>query len=247
MSDYKDRFYESYAKNVADIEYCWSEEEYKLYAKANSIKYRSLLPINKKARILDIACGAGHFLYFLQKEGYSNAEGIDISEEQVYIAQKMEISNLYIGDFMEYILKHPNYYDTIVASHFIEHLTKEEIIDFLEAVKSSLKNKGRIILQTGNVASLFGASHISSDFTHEIGFTPRSCLQLLKTIGFKDVDVKGIGPVAYDFRSGIRVVLWKIIRKILTFYCIVERGNQRLQKGKRQFILEAEILVTGLG
>ena len=41
------------------------------------------LPEDKGAAILDVGCGRGEFLRFLQVEGYVNCEGIDLAEEQV--------------------------------------------------------------------------------------------------------------------------------------------------------------------
>jgi len=41
------------------------------------------LPEDKKAKIIDLGCGNGGFVYWLQQIGYQNAEGIDISAEQI--------------------------------------------------------------------------------------------------------------------------------------------------------------------
>ena len=47
----------------------------------------NLLPKNKDAKILVIGCGLGHEVYALNKLGYSNVNGIDISEPQIRIAK----------------------------------------------------------------------------------------------------------------------------------------------------------------
>ena len=41
------------------------------------------LPENLNDKILDIGCGCGHFLYYLNNKGYTNFSGIDISAQQV--------------------------------------------------------------------------------------------------------------------------------------------------------------------
>src|SRR4051812_37311495 len=46
--------------------------------------YAPLLPADKNAKILDIGCGLGHFLYFLKSEGYVNHWGIDLGSEQIH-------------------------------------------------------------------------------------------------------------------------------------------------------------------
>lgn len=55
-------------------------ETYYKYFKKNYLKH---LPESKESKILDIGCGMGHFLYFLEKEGYKNYLGIDISKENI--------------------------------------------------------------------------------------------------------------------------------------------------------------------
>ncbi len=244
-TEWRERFYTAYASSAACNEYAWSEDEYRLFSRVNERRYLGLLPADRQARILDVACGAGHFLYFLQKTaGFSNAEGIDISAEQTSLAEKMGLSNLVTGDFMAHLGSNPERYDLITAHHFIEHLNKAEALDFLEAVKVALKPGGRVIVTTGNVGSLFGASHICSDFTHEGGFTARSLGQLLKTLDFQGVEIKGLGPVAYDLRSRIRLFLWKMIRNAIGFYLSVERGRGRV-KERPETVLELDILGTG--
>jgi 2-polyprenyl-3-methyl-5-hydroxy-6-metoxy-1,4-benzoquinol methylase len=60
-----------------------SKEAFEYMARCYFNWYDPYLPKNKDARILDFGCGIGHFLYFLNKMGYSNFVGIDISPQQV--------------------------------------------------------------------------------------------------------------------------------------------------------------------
>lgn len=41
------------------------------------------MPAEKEARIIDVGCGEGRVIYLLQRMGYTNATGVDISESQV--------------------------------------------------------------------------------------------------------------------------------------------------------------------
>lgn len=242
--DWREKFYAAYATTASSDEYTWSLKEYEIFAKTNAYVYKAFLPKDKDARILDIACGAGHFLYFLQKKaGYRNAGGIDISKEQIQLAKEAGIENLHLGDYISYLKEYPNTFDTITAHHFIEHLTKNEVMNFLDSIISGLKPDGRIIVSTGNVASLFGATHICADFTHEGGFTPRSMRQVLLAMGFKDVSVRGIPPVPHDFKSRIRIMLWKVMRKMLQLYLGIERGGLM---NSESYIVELNLFGTGL-
>ena len=44
--------------------------------------YYDCLSKDKKARILDLGCGDGKFLFFLQGHGYTNIEGLELSSQQ---------------------------------------------------------------------------------------------------------------------------------------------------------------------
>src|SRR5262249_16540690 len=65
--------------------------------------FQHLLPEDKGAKILDIGCGYGPFLYFLQKEGYRNICGVDISPEQVEAARQLGIDNVYCDDLIPFL------------------------------------------------------------------------------------------------------------------------------------------------
>ena len=60
------------------------------------------MPNDKQAKIIDVACGAGHFLYFLQIEGYSNTLGIGLSEEMLKMAKRMGVENVQKANLFEF-------------------------------------------------------------------------------------------------------------------------------------------------
>ncbi|MCR8454597.1 MAG: class I SAM-dependent methyltransferase [Crenarchaeota archaeon] len=63
-------------------------DHYREMARCYKRWYGPFLPEDRDARILDIGCGMGHFLYFLKEEGYRNFLGVDISREQVNFVRK---------------------------------------------------------------------------------------------------------------------------------------------------------------
>jgi cyclopropane fatty-acyl-phospholipid synthase-like methyltransferase len=227
MDDYRKRCYAAY------VAACWSQahasspEEYRLFSAYAGRRFNHLLPVDRNSRILDLACGAGHFLFHLQGSGYLNSAGIDLSDQQLALAREMNVKNVEQADIFAYLPQHKNAYDMIIANDIVEHLRKPEIIHFFDLVRESLKTRGRVMVSTLNAESLQGAAILYGDFTHETGFTAASLVQVLKTCEFSDVSVQGIAPVARDLRSSLRCAAWYVLKKLLRAYRMIERGTGR--------------------
>lgn len=239
---YRKRCYRAYNLHFEQV-HSFSREEFDFYAKVAKKRFGKFLPTSKDAKILDVACGTGHFLYFLMKEGYKNVLGIDISESQLEIARKMGIKNVERADLFEYLPKHPEEYDMIVANDIIEHLKKDEVFNFLDNIWNALKPEGKLILSTLNASTLFGSHGRYIDFTHEVSFTPESIYEVLTITGFKNIEIYGEGPVIHDLRSFIRAVLWRFVKVILKGYLIIEKGTGR-GLWKHRVILESRLFTV---
>jgi 2-polyprenyl-3-methyl-5-hydroxy-6-metoxy-1,4-benzoquinol methylase len=149
--------------------------------------FGSFLPTDKNSTILDIGCGYGSFLYFLQKEGYRAARGVDISPEQVEAARRLGLANVYCGDIVEFLQKHLEEFDCITAFDVIEHFPKEEILPLLDTISRALKLGGTLILLTPNAEGPFFGAIRYGDFTHSLAFTKASIAQILAATAFIDV------------------------------------------------------------
>lgn len=186
-------------------------------------RLRAWLPENRDANILDLGCGDGKFLRYLQTRGYENLSGVDISPEQIKLARD-SIKNASINetDMMAFLKDKKNIYDCIMALDVIEHLEKSEVLPFLEAVHAALKKNGRVIFQTPNAASPWGPSLMFGDFTHGSSFTPSSLKQLLMLTGFSNILSKETAPI---IKRPMRFFFWKIFSACFKFYNLVEMGT----------------------
>ena len=45
--------------------------------------------------MLDLGCGYGEFVYFLQREGYAGAMGVDRNAQEVEVARELGVTNLH--------------------------------------------------------------------------------------------------------------------------------------------------------
>jgi len=155
--------------------------------------YRKHLPSNRSSCIADLGCGAGHFLYYLDGEGYENVHGVDLSEEMVQICHHAGLTKAIHGDVLPFLAHKQQQFDAIVCNDLIEHIPREHMIEFVTAARKALSG-GVFLVKTINAGSLFGAREVFVDFTHELGFTPESLAQVLRMGGFSSVEILPLRP-----------------------------------------------------
>jgi len=179
----------------------------KVYAKTNKLDgifknvcrmydrmYGNIMPTNREAKILDLACGAGQFVKYCDNEGYTNITGVDLSPRQVEYCQtaiefqsgKIKFVNSEVFDFLE---SRKDEFDLIVANDFIEHLTKDKGIELVGLVAEALKPGGRLILKTGNMAAFGGIVIWCNGLDHECGYTEKSLRSLLAIWDFEEIEI----------------------------------------------------------
>ncbi|MDQ6972129.1 MAG: DUF268 domain-containing protein [Mariprofundaceae bacterium] len=152
--------------------------------------YRSrlgdFLPTDRNAPCLDIPCGYGNFLYFLESEGYSNVAGYDTDAAQVGLARLLELPASQ-GDAFEILSNSPDTYALISSLDFVEHLPKDKALRFLGMCYDSLMPGGCLILRTPSANGLFGSNDIHNDLTHQWGATSSLLNAILQMKGFEKI------------------------------------------------------------
>lgn len=224
--NYRDKFYSKYVSTQTSQLYGEvSLEDIKKQFPAWKKYFGRFLPKDKNAKILDVGCGNGSFVWWLRQIGYQNVEGIDISKEQVESASKLNIKNIFQADLREFLNNKKEVYDVIFARDVLEHFNKEEIIDVLDVIYDSLNKNGQFICQTVNAENLLWGRLRYGDFTHEMAFTRESLSQVFQVVGFKDIKVYSQPPVIHGTKSLIRFILWKCVEYCLHFYLLIETGS----------------------
>lgn len=232
---YRERFYARYATAVQIQPRPVTPAEADAFFAVWSHYIRGWLPERKDAAILDAACGAGKFLRFFASRGYTNVRGVDISPEQVALARHLHPQVEQSG-VVEYLNRHAGQFDLITCIDMIEHLTKNEILSFLDACHTALRPGGRLILQTVNGESPFRGDIWFGDFTHETCLTAKSMKQLMLVCGFSDYEVRDQPPIPHGLRSTVRALLWKLLRLALIAGSYIEVGNRGTGVLTRVFI-----------
>lgn len=153
---------------------------YENYFRKNILEY---LPENKTAKITDIGCGVGHFLYFLKKENFSNISGFDLVKENVQIC----INNSLVAtqdDLFDYIYSTKEKSDVFVLNNILEHFFYEEIIKIINSLYNLLNTDGKIIIIIPNCNNIHGLATYFSDITHKSPLNEKSFEDLIKKTNF---------------------------------------------------------------
>ena len=198
-----------------------------LRGKRNTWKkvFGKFLPDDRNIWILDAGCGTGKLLWWLQDMGYIHAEGIDIDSEQIAVAQKLGIVNVRRADLREYLGYKKEKYDIIFLRDILEHFKKEYLLEILTLCKNSLKDAGKVIIQTPNAESPFFGRVRYGDLTHEIAFSQSSLSQLLLLSGFKSIHFFPLEPVFKGMKSAARFLKWKMAQWLLKNFLYAELGH----------------------
>ncbi|ABN56135.1 MULTISPECIES: class I SAM-dependent methyltransferase [Methanoculleus] len=176
----KERLYGSYTSTFLGRIHHGGADEFPIYHKYFRRNYLMHLPVQKDARILDLGCGMGHFLNFLEKEGYRNYLGIDLSPENIHFCREHGYT-VRMSDIFSFLEETTELFDAIVMNDVLEHFEKQEVIRFLDLAYQKLTSNGKLILKVPNAANPLLASTIRYiDFTHELSFTEVSLSQVLK-------------------------------------------------------------------
>jgi len=143
---------------------------------------------SKKAKIIDIGCGEGHFLNLARKKGF-DVFGIDFNENAIKVAkEKFCIENVYPYTLEEFIEKFPDEkFDFVFFFHLLEHL--EDPLNFMKNIKKILKEDGYIAFSLPNPKRF----SLHSNFREEWDFPPhhltrwneKSINKLLNITGFE--------------------------------------------------------------
>jgi len=152
----------------------------------NYLKY---LQTDHNSRILVISCGPGYFLNMLKNNGYTNVLGIDSDPEKIKYAESKNLNCLCEEAFL-FLEKNKTNYDLIIGEQEINHLSKDEILIFLELCWNNLKKNGTLIINSINGANPFtGAESLAQNFDHFNTFTEYSLKQVLNYTNFKEITI----------------------------------------------------------
>jgi SAM-dependent methyltransferase len=158
-------------------------------------EYRSFLPREKDAAILDIGFGDGWFMAACLKLGYRNVCGAEYAPENKPYLSDWNVRLYKIeSEIGEFLAGHPAEYDFIHMSHVIEHIPKYSLLWIVDALYRALKKGGTLFLRTPNMEGPCANSSYYVTLTHEYGFSGSNLRSLLSVCGFDDIRLHPTHP-----------------------------------------------------
>lgn len=174
------------------------------------LNYGPLLPRERGAAILDLGCGSGAFLRYLASEGFHDVIGLEVSKEQAEHCSSLGLTNVMLVEHPSEFLRHQEgKFDFVMMRDVLEHIEKPHIVPLLEGAKNALRPGGLLVIRVPNAVGVAAAFSIYLDFTHELSFTEVSLTQVLRSVGFQEIEI--VGKKTY-YRSKLKGWLFEKIR-----------------------------------
>ena len=104
---------------------------------------KRILSIYEKPRILDIGCGTGFNITYLDQLGYSQVHGLDFSQDALMYCKSRQLSILTIANAENLPIQN-SVYDVILALDIVEHIPNDR--QALSEVYRTLKPGGSFVV-----------------------------------------------------------------------------------------------------
>ena len=157
-----------------------------------------------QAKILDIGCGDGAFLY--KAKAFFQCTGIELSDYLASLAKRDSNLNILVGDFLSVDFS-TNQFDGITMISLLEHLI--DPLASLQKCFDLLNKNGTLLLKTVNFSCL-NRMIMREEWIgfrppdHIVYFTPKNLTCLLKKIGFSRVKI-----TSWPFNDNMYCEAWK--------------------------------------
>lgn len=226
MTDFRSRLYDRYVSTFK-ASALLDGEALRSHWRWCDFRIRPLLAgLSPDARILELGCGPGYLLEYLGRSGFNRAYGVDISQEQVALAKQRGV-DAEAADVFAALDAARGSLDAVLAIDLLEHFTKDEGLRLCDAIRSSLRPGGRVILRTPNGSALLAGPIVYGDMTHMAIYNESSLGQLLAVAGFERLSFHETGPVPKNLVGVARCAVWAVARAAANVIRLAESGGMQ--------------------
>lgn len=217
---WRDTLYRNYSQNFSEGKDYDPSIQWSQYDQV----YGELLARGEaESPVLDLGCGKGEWLAWMRSKGWQNLSGVDLSEADLAVAAASGMK-VHCEDAISYLKSNPAGFAVIHAKDIIEHLDKQELVDFALAVHEALQPGGVFVASTFNAQAPLASTTRYGDFTHESGLTCSSAGQWLRACGFSDVTVRGTHFCPRSLKGRIRKILYSVVAGVAKFVVTLRHG-----------------------
>jgi cyclopropane fatty-acyl-phospholipid synthase-like methyltransferase len=171
--DERAKFYKSHRERSAIV-----------YKKKHRVQYdrqfTDLTHSSNSMSVLEVGCGTGIFLRYLEANDYREIVGIDSDENLADALEDLKRSEIYLDDVTA-VLKNElegRKFDRIVMLDVAEHLQLPVLIDLMKLLRSHINNSGTLILRIPNIESPWGLRMFYGTFDHVTPLGPGRIFEL---------------------------------------------------------------------
>lgn len=164
------------------------EKGYTSFCQYYKVNFLPRIPARRDATILVVSCGPGYLVKMLADAGYADVLGIDSDAAKVAHATRRKLP-CRVASAFEFVSAQREAFDVIVCEQELNHLTKQEMIEWLALCREALRPGGTLIVYGLNGANPITAPDaLSHNLDHFNTFTDYSLLQALQLGGFDDAE-----------------------------------------------------------
>jgi 2-polyprenyl-3-methyl-5-hydroxy-6-metoxy-1,4-benzoquinol methylase len=190
-------------------------DRYRRQVRDYTKKFGELLTDAPRGSALDVGCATGMLAAFLKEQGFDQVVGVDLSAELIEQAQQNVQAEFHVAEAGEF-LKGGRKFDVIFLLNIVEHIERDQLVEFMTSVYQSLNTGGFAIVRTPNMNNLLAAAHLADDLTHCTGLTEQSFRQLAQAAGFDTIHFLDQFRMQ-NFKGKVKAILnWPIHKYIFT-------------------------------
>lgn len=186
---------------------------------AFDLNYLRWLPEDKSAPVLDVGCGAGILLRWLESLGYPNAEGVDTAPSQVEACRQRGLRAHHVESSGPWLAERKKHYSCIFFRDILEHMPFYEAVELLRLAGESLREGGRVIARIPNAVGLAGLYLRYQSGDHFNSFTEYSLASALRQAGLGEINLM---PKKTYYRSRWKGRAFELLR--LAYYRLLALG-----------------------
>lgn len=149
-------------------------------------EFTDLTAADPSMSVLEVGCGTGLFLRYLESRGYRDIVGIDTDENLADALAVLERSEIYFDDVIAVLdnqLKDRKF-DRIVVLDVAEHIKLPVLIDLMKLFAAHITDDGQLLLRTPNVESPWGLKMFFGSFDHVTPLGPGRMVELAALTGW---------------------------------------------------------------